>query len=482
MPSDDTSAGAGSIHVDLLAAVPALGRLARRRSVPVLFAVLLLGATAVLLGTGVWGTSVGNHNALIVFVWILWWVSLMGAVVPVASRAWCAICPIPLPGEWLQRRTLLRVPSAADSILRSGRKRIGHNLYSGRSRRWPRTLSNLWLQTAGFMILATFSAVLLTDPLASAIAIGGLLVVATVVATLYRQRSFCRYLCPVGGFLGLYSGSSVLTVRCRDAALCASCPDKGCVAGNERAWGCPWLEQPNRMVRSNACGLCLECIKACGQENMTVLLRGPFAEQRLAGWDEAAKAVVMLGLGIAYSVIYLGPWGGLRNAANVVVSGDWAAFLPFTAALWLFVLVVVPGLFMAAAALGRAARDPQGLRVAALASASTAVPLGLLAWIAFSVPLAFVNGSYVLATLSDPFGLGWDLFGFRDTPWAPVFPQWMPLLQAVLVLIGQAAALRAGWRESLATHGEPRRALLSFRPTAVLVTGLSLLLLWVHVG
>ena len=483
MRSPDTAAGAAPAQVDVLAAIPALGWLARRRSVPVLLGVPLLGAMALLLATGVRGTSVGNHNALIVLVWILWWVTLMGAVVPVASRAWCAICPIPLPGEWLQRRTLLRVRSGANPAARAGRKRIGHNLYSGLNRRWPRILSNLWLQTAGFLIFATFSAVLLTDPLASAVAIGGLLVVATVVAALYRQRSFCRYLCPVGGFLGLYSGSSILAVRCQDTAVCAACPDKGCVAGNERAWGCPWLEHPNRMVRSNACGLCLECVKACGQGNMTVVLRGPFAEHRLAGWDEAAKAVLMLGLAIAYSAIYLGPWGGLRDAANLAVHRDWTTFFGFTAGLWSFVLVVVPGLFLAAAALGRrAAGDSIGLRPAALAAAAAAVPLGLLAWIAFSVPLAFVNGSYVLATLSDPFGSGWDLFGSRDMAWTPLLPEWMPAGQALLVLVGQAAALRGGWRESLARYGDARRALQGFVPTAALVTGMSLLILWLHVA
>lgn len=39
---------------------------------------------------------------------------------------------------------------------------------------------------------------------------------------------------------------------------------------------------------------------------------------------------------------------------------------------------------------------------------------GLLAWIAFSVPLIFVNGSYIISVISDPFGWGWNLFGTAD--------------------------------------------------------------------
>ena len=38
-------------------------------------------------------------------------------------------------------------------------------------------------------------------------------------------------------------------------------------------------------------------------------------------------------------------------------------------------------------------------------------PLGLAAWVAFTISFAFAKLSYVLPVLSDPFGRGWDLFG-----------------------------------------------------------------------
>ena len=455
---------------------------ARRRELTVGTSLALLAGLTLVLLSGVWGTAVGNRNAAIVFVWILWWVVLMGAVVPVAARGWCAVCPIPLPGEWLQRRSLFGVRHAAAGAPPAF-AHIGRNLYAGATRRWPAALSNLWLQSAGFLVLATFSAVLLTDPLATAAALGGLLAIATVVALRYRQRAFCRYLCPIGGFLGLYSGSSVLTVRCRDAAVCSTCPVKGCIAGNDRAWGCPWLEKPNRMGRSNGCGFCLECVRACRQDNMTVLLRPPFAEQKLAGWDEALKATLMLALAIAYTAVYLGPWGWMKDAANVAGHRDWGLFLKYGAALWAFVLVVVPGSFVAAAAWGRRRQPAASLKDAVTSAAAAAVPLGLAAWLAFSVPLAFVNGAYVLAAASDPFGWGWNLLGTAGVPWSPLKPEWVGIMQASVILGGQAAALRAGWRTGLALHMQRApAALASFLPTAGLVSGTALLLLWLHVG
>ena len=467
--------------VDLLR-VRGLGWVARRRQLTVGTSLALFAGLAVLLFAGVWGTTVGNRNAAIVFVWILWWVLLMGAVVPIAARGWCAVCPIPLPGEWLQRRSLFGVRHATAAA--PALSRIGYNLYAGASRRWPTPLSNLWLQSAGFLVLATFSAVLLTDPLATAVAVGSLVLIATAVALRYRQRTFCRYLCPIGGFLGLYSGTSVLTVRCRDANVCSTCPDKGCIAGNERGWGCPWLERPNRMTRSNACGFCLECVRACRQENMTVLLRPPLAEQALAGWDEAMKAVLMLGLAIAYTAVYLGPWGWMKDAANVAVHRDWVLFLKYAAALWAFVLVVVPGCFLAAAAWGRRKQRPQAsLESAVLPAAAAAVPLGLAAWVAFSVPLAFVNGVYVVAAASDPFGWGWNLFGTAGVRWSPLKPDWTGAMQATVILAGQAAALRSAWRAGAAVHADRSRAAVNaFVPTAALASVTSLLLLWLHVG
>ena len=50
------------------------------------------------------------------------------------------------------------------------------------------------------------------------------------------------------------------------------------------------------------------------------------------------------------------------------------------------------------------------------------VPLGLLAWIAFSFPLIMVNASYIVATISDPLGWGWNLLGTAEIPWTPIFP------------------------------------------------------------
>ena len=471
-------------RLDLLRASPRLGRLLRQRWFPLVIAFPLLMLTATFVTAGLLGTPVGNSNGLVIFVWILWWFILMAVLVPLASRSWCGVCPVPLLGDWLQRRRVVGV-AHADPQTGDRTGLIGRNRYRGLSRRWPQKLSNLWLQNAGFLLLATFSVALLTSPLAGALAVGGMVVAATATALVYRQRSFCRFLCPVGGFLSLYAMSSTMAVRPRSSAVCQSCREKNCVAGSAQGWGCPWLIHPGGLQRNNACGLCLECFKTCAQGNMTIFLRPPFAERRLADWDEAFKAFLMLALAVAYSAVYQGPWGWLKAAANVAEVAEWRIFGLYAAGLWIFTLVIVPGLHVGASWLGRAlAKSPAdvSLRAAALAGASSLVPLGLLAWIAFSVPLVLANGSYVLMVASDPFGWGWDLFGSATVGWRPVVPHWGSWIQAGLVLVGQTAGLKAGWLETRAVYGTDRQAVVGYAPTALLVTIFTLVLLALYAG
>ena len=70
------------------------------------FIVMLVGYIFAIMA-GLIGTPVGSHNFSIVFVWIAWWAILILVAVPFFGRGWCAVCPIPLPGEWIQRGAVI---------------------------------------------------------------------------------------------------------------------------------------------------------------------------------------------------------------------------------------------------------------------------------------------------------------------------------------------------------------------------------------
>ena len=96
---------------------------------------------------GLFGTPVGSHNFAIIFVWIAWWTALKLAFIPLGGRSWCSICPLPMPGEWLQQGGLI-----------SKARR-----HSGLSLRWPKRLRGYWLQASLFLLIGLFSAVILTN-------------------------------------------------------------------------------------------------------------------------------------------------------------------------------------------------------------------------------------------------------------------------------------------------------------------------------
>ena len=113
----------------------------------------------------------------------------------------------------------------------------------------------------------------------------------------------------------------------------------------------------------------------------------------------------MLGSALIYAGVLLGPWGALKNAAYNVGTAAWFFYaLVFIA----IIFVVLPCLF-SMGLLQKKSAITLKQRFAALSTAL--IPLGLMFWVAFSLSFVLTNATYILAALSDPLGLGWNLVG-----------------------------------------------------------------------
>lgn len=466
-PPEKEPASREGFRLDLFKWIPGLKWFARRRSFQFLLVLPNLFVFHFLFIAGIFGTPVGNKNIIIVFIWILWWFLLIAMMVPFASRIWCTLCPMPFFGDWLQRRALIKVRSGKTGGIRN--KLFGKNL------RWPKRFSNIWLQNISFLSLCTFSAHLVTRPIVTAGVLLSLVIMATALAYVYRMRTFCNYICPVSGFLSLYSMSSTVELRSKDADVCLKCKAKGCRTGSEYGWACPWFIYMGKLDRNNYCGLCMECVKSCPNENIALNLR-PFAsDTQIRGYDEAWKGFIMLALAMAYSVILLGPNGTIKDWANVAETHAWAGFGLYSLILWSVALAVVPALFYGFVLLARRFANARHIPVKEvfLGYSYILVPLGLLAWIAFSVPLLFVNGSYIISVISDPLGWGWNLFGTAHFPWKPLWPEYLVFAQIVLLLTGLYYALNRGYQIGERMFGSSKsaaRALIPMGTFSVAVT------------
>lgn len=427
----------------------------------ILRAVTLAGFVLILL-TGFTGSKIGSRNFAVMFVWIGWWSALKLLMLPFGGRAWCSICPIPMPGEWLQQGWLIR-PNG---------KRHGLGL------RWPRRLRGTWLQTIGFALLGLFSALTLTTPVITAWIFAGLILAAVVLPLVFENRSFCRYVCPMGGFIGLYSGLAPLEIRPR-GGMSANAKT---AAAREWPRGCPWINNPAALKENANCGLCLECLRGPSGDQMSLNVRSFDAELSRPGTfrlDDAFLSLCLLGSVMIYAALFQGPWGVLKNAALKVFSPEWGLF---TGIFLVFTFGFIPLLLAAASGLTRQiGHVDQPLKQVFTRFSRALLPLGLLSWIAFTVSFAFAKLAYLWPVLSDPFGWGWNLFGTANMEWQPYLVHATPVIITLLLAVGLlwSAKTILTAADQLGIPGERRWAVA---PVLTFAFASTLTMLWLLVG
>jgi len=142
----------------------------------------------------------------------------------------------------------------------------------------------------------------------------------------------------------------------------------------------------------------------------------------------------------------------------------WNQFLTYLSAIWGTALVVFPGLFiLGGKGANRLAGNPVNDREMTLRFSYILIPMGIFAWIAFSLPAVMVNYGHVVSVLSDPLGLGWDLFHTANVHFYPVSPEWILGIQGIIILAGLYFGLSrvsTGLEDLISAPGTRLRVLL----------------------
>jgi plastocyanin len=477
--------------------IPPIKKLLKLRSFQfiVIFPNILL--FFLLISAAFFGTPVGSKNisSLVVFLWLA---LLMLLLVPLGGRVWCMSCPMPAIGEWIQRGTLTG----------KSKKTLGMG------RMWPEKLDNIWLQNFTFLLLSTFIGVFATRTYATGWLLVILLILPVIFFLIYRGRVWCRYICPVSGFVGLYSMIAPLELRVKDRNLCVKHVGKDCIRGNEKGYACPWHESPPNLNRNAYCGLCMECIKTCPLDNISLNLRlggedlyvEPSYGARKRGLDEAYKTFIMTTLAVVYALIFVGPYDSLKSIANFMGGSAYASccssistlsngveanvesFFPenfaiFFGLIWGSTLIVTPGLYSIFIALSRAASGARiSFRKLFINYSYTLIPESLVAWMAFSVYIILINGSYLIAAVSDPFGWGWDLFGTAHYQWTPYLTWLLSYIQIALIILGFIFSIKVTHEISNRTFNDESQAFKASIPLIAMHLGFTLLVLRVWIG
>jgi polyferredoxin len=435
------------------------------------FIIITMVMIYIVILTSVFGTKVSGRNLGVLLMWAIWLFALVALITPAAGRFWCTICPLPFFGDLIQRKSFFNPVS--------GKTKQYNNRFSGLFLKWPEVLKNDWLRLLVFMVLATFSTTLVATPFISGITVLMLMLIPTLMSGIWELRAFCRYVCPVSVFVGPFSRMSTLSLRNKSQAVCDQCKPHYCENGNTNGWACPYGLNVGEIRENSDCGLCLECLRTCTYDNVSLYRRPVASEKGVRNLSEAWMTMATFTIAIIYSILYLGPWPVVRDYVNILDKHNWKLFGIYSLLMWTSVLVVIPGIiYMLSVASARLSGVKLSPREVFLNNAGSLLPFGMLIWIAFVIPMLFVNVTFIVQSLSDPFGWGWDFFGTANTPWHQFLPQYIPWFQAISVLSGLYLSLR-NTRKKWADHEiSPKQVFLICLPLNIFLISISAAMLF----
>jgi len=200
-------------------------------------------------------------------IWDIWH-PLLAFTIILLGRLWCFACPIGAVGDWTQ------------------------SIFSFK-RKYPEKYRNLWVAVILFLFIFAAERHLFMftrNPPNTAFLLLFFTVLAVAMGAIFEKRSFCRYVCPIGLVLGVFSMLSAIELRCKSRKTCKDHDIKECVIGNEAGKACPVGEFPQTMERNNYCIMCMECVKSCSKDNIRISPRLPGADvvkSRRTHLDEA---------------------------------------------------------------------------------------------------------------------------------------------------------------------------------------------------
>jgi len=226
-----------------------------------------------------------------------------------------------------------------------------------------------------------------------------------------------------------------------------------------------------KIKENSDCGLCLECLRSCTYNNVSLYRRPVASESGTRNLSEAWMTMAIFTISIIYSILYLGPWPVVRDFVNILDKHNWGLFGIYSLIMWTSVLIMVPGMVYLLALLGlKYVKTNIQISRLFLEYAGAMLPFGMFNWIAFVIPMLFVNITFIIQSVSDPFGWGWDFFGTANTPWHQFIPQFIPWLQAVSVLTGLYLSLRNIRKSVLFKELNPKQILIICLPISAFIT------------
>lgn len=124
----------------------------------------------------------------------------------------------------------------------------------------------------------------------------GVMIIALVGANIVIPRFFCRVLCPLGAFMGVFSRFAIFRIN-RDVHKCTDC--------NLCLTRCEGAADPQGEVRLSECFACMNCIDDCPEDALSFTAVGLDTKQVVAAPDISRRRVLFASIAgvLAYPMI-----------------------------------------------------------------------------------------------------------------------------------------------------------------------------------
>ena len=387
------------------------------------------------------GPAKAHENAGTALMWVLWWPALP-LVYVLFGRFWCAVCPFAALSDLVQK--LVGVNRPVPVYL----KRYG-----------------IWIIDATFLAITWADHVfgIVGSPWGSGILLLLLTFAVIVSGAFFQRRTFCRYLCFLGGLSGNYARTGMVALRA-NPDICATCTAKAaCYNGTDKVAACPLFSFPRTMDSSANCNLCANCIKACPNDAITLTVRKPTKELwflRNPKVEESFLAMAIMGIVVIQNVTMLGVWTDVLAAVNRA-TGITSYPVIFTAVFAVGVSIPVALLALAAKVAARRNLESTVKNFARFGYAL--IPLDVAAHVAHNLFHLLAEGRSVIYTVGALFGQQ------QEGSAALVGNGTIQVLQFALLALGLAGSLYTAQRIAHRRYLTPARRRSTLLPFTVLI-------------
>jgi polyferredoxin len=398
------------------------------------------------------GPEAAHDNLGTALTWVLWW-----PIIPILflffGRFWCAICPFATVNDLVQK-------------------------FVGNHRPVPRFLKKygIWIIDALFIFITWSDHVwgVVENPFGSGVLM--LMLTTGVIASgsFFERRTFCRYVCFLGGLSANYARTGMLALR-GTPEICATCTSASCFKGTEKAPGCPLFEFPKTMTSNANCVICADCIKNCPNDSIQLTVRKPTKELwfiRKPRIEEAFLSAVIMGIVFVQNVTMLEVWGSMLKWLEQAV-GTTNYAITFSITFGIAILIPVAMLGLTSWVAGKFNKDSLILNFTRFGYAIIA--LDVAGHIAHNLFHLLAEGKSIFYTALAL--LGQEVHGASP---ALVGMETIQILQYGLIALGFAGSLYTAYRVA-GNHHSGTVAWKTFAPFAVLIVVLTIMNVYLFV-